>query len=234
MEGWIKLSRNIKNNFLWEDKPFSRGQAWIDLLMTVNHKENKIMFNGSLVDVERGEKITSIRNLCDSWGWSNTKVKKFLELLQEEKMITYKSDSKKTTINIVNYRFYQDSEVAEKDVETSPKHHQNVADVEGVEEVPAKSITKKVKKYFKLDYSETVNLTEEEYQKLFGEYDSNYIKAKILSLDSYLIQNPKKYKNHYRTILNWINRDGDKVVKKKSIVTPHKEIEVPNVVRDWA
>lgn len=121
MNGWIKLHRNLADHWLWEDKPFSRGQAWIDLLFMVNHKENKTFIDGRLEEVKRGQTITSIRKLCDRWGWSNTKVKKFLLMLEQDEMIVVKSDSKKTVVTIVKYEVYQDSD-SEK---TTVKHQSN-------------------------------------------------------------------------------------------------------------
>ncbi|MFW6026792.1 MAG: conserved phage C-terminal domain-containing protein [Candidatus Woesearchaeota archaeon] len=122
--GWIKLYRKVQDNVLWQDKPFSKGQAWIDLLLEVNHKENKILFNSDIITVGEGEKITSIRKLCDMWGWSNTKVVNFLELLKEENMITYKSDTKKTVIKVLNYRDYQKSDIEENDTKATAKLQQ--------------------------------------------------------------------------------------------------------------
>lgn len=115
------MHRNLADHWLWEDKPFSRGQAWIDLLFMVNHKENKTFIDGRLEEVKRGQTITSIRKLCDRWGWSNTKVKKFLLMLEQDEMIVVKSDSKKTVVTIVKYEVYQDSE-SEK---TTVKHQKN-------------------------------------------------------------------------------------------------------------
>lgn len=108
VEGWLKLYRSIQNHWLWEDKPFSRGQAFVDLLLMANHKDNKILFNGELIEIKRGSRITSLRQLSDAWGWSTTKVKKFLELLEKENMITVKSDNKKTLVTIENYGVYQE------------------------------------------------------------------------------------------------------------------------------
>ena len=31
--GWIKVSRAIQEHWVWDEKPFSKGQAWIDLLL---------------------------------------------------------------------------------------------------------------------------------------------------------------------------------------------------------
>lgn len=123
--GWICIHRKIQDNIIWNDKPFNRGAAWIDLLMLANHEDKKIIFNGSVVEVKRGEKITSLRKLSERWGWSITKTKKFLNLLSDEKMITYKSDSKKTVYSIVNYEVYQDNENTKSNTEITLKENKN-------------------------------------------------------------------------------------------------------------
>lgn len=124
-QGWLKIHRKILDNFLWEEKPFSRGQAWIDLLLMANHEDKKVMFGGKIVEIKRGQKITSIRNLCERWGWSNSKVKYFFQQLKCEKMLDYKSDTKKTVYIIVNYNDYQEVEEYKNDTKTTPKRHQN-------------------------------------------------------------------------------------------------------------
>lgn len=123
--GWICIHRKIQDNIIWNDKPFNRGAAWIDLLMLANHEDKKIIFNGSVIEVKRGEKITSLRKLSERWGWSITKTKKFLNLLSDEKMITYKSDSKKTAYSIVNYEVYQDNENIKNNTEITLKENKN-------------------------------------------------------------------------------------------------------------
>lgn len=115
--GWISIHRKIQDNKIWEDKPFSRGQAWIDLLLLANHEDNKIIFNGSLVEIKRGEKITSLRKLSERWGWSRGKTKKFLNLLKDENMIEFKTDHQKTTYKIVNYNVYQNEDLDKRATE---------------------------------------------------------------------------------------------------------------------
>lgn len=119
MIGWISIHRKIKEHWVWEEKPFSKGQAWIDLLMMANHEDKKVLLGAELIEVKRGSRITSIRKLCDRWGWSNTKVNTFLKLLKQDGMIEIKSDTKKTTLTIVNYSDYQYSE----NHKTSDKNH---------------------------------------------------------------------------------------------------------------
>jgi len=110
VEGWNKIYRSIQDHWLWTCEPFSRGQAWIDLLLMANHKEAKIMINGTLEVVERGQRVTSIRKLSDRWSWSTKKVTHFLEQLVKDDMIEYVSDSSKTVITILNYDKYQGKE----------------------------------------------------------------------------------------------------------------------------
>ncbi|MEG2811726.1 MAG: hypothetical protein RR912_04335, partial [Clostridium sp.] len=102
-KGWISLYRSIQDHWLWQEKPFDKARAWLDLLLLANHQDKKVLFDGTLIEVKRGQFITSIRKLCDRWGWSNNKVKNFLVMLEKDGMIIKKSDTKKTTINIVNY-----------------------------------------------------------------------------------------------------------------------------------
>lgn len=113
-QGYIKLHRQIQDSWLWvDDEPFDRRSAWIDILMSANHAENKLLFDGSLILIERGSFITSIRKLSARWKWSTTKVCHFLDTLEGDNMIARKSDSKKTLISVINYGFYQD-ECSEK------------------------------------------------------------------------------------------------------------------------
>lgn len=112
MKGWISVHRQLQEHWLWQDKPFSKGQAWIDLLMSVNHDDSKFLLGNELIELKRGQKVTSIRQLCECWGWSNNKVVAFLDLLEQEGMLIRKSDSKKTVITIEKYEEYQGEERA--------------------------------------------------------------------------------------------------------------------------
>ena len=128
-QGWISVHRQLEEHWLWQEKPFSKGQAWIDILMLANHADNKFLLGKKLVEVKAGSFITSIEKLKDRWGWSNTKVVNFLDLLESDGMLKRKSDTKKTVITVENYCFYQLSEGAKtmpkrykNDTETIPKH----------------------------------------------------------------------------------------------------------------
>lgn len=146
MAGWIKLHRPIQTHWLWEDKPFSKGQAWIDLLLMANHTDNKFLLGNDVVVVERGTFITSELKLMERWGWSKTKVRGFLNLLQKECMLEKKTDKKKTTLTIVNYSVYQETQTTE---EPQENHKETMsepqADHEETMERPQKDTNKNEK-----------------------------------------------------------------------------------------
>lgn len=128
-KGWVKLHRKIQDHWIYQEKrQFSRYEAWLDLIMMANHKDNKTLVDGELIAIEKGSFITSKRELGRRWDWSNSKVDKFLGLLKSDDMIDYKSDTKKTVITIGKYEVYHDSDKEkrhENETETKQKHIEN-------------------------------------------------------------------------------------------------------------
>lgn len=123
--GFVKIYRKITDNWIWEDKPFSKGQAWIDLVMMANHKDNKFMLGSEVVTVDRGSFITSELKLMERWGWGKSKTRTFLKVLEEDGMILKKSTRKRTTITICNYSLYHDYQTTDKPL---PNHSQTTAE----------------------------------------------------------------------------------------------------------
>ena len=103
--GWIKLHRQIVDNWIWEDADMFK--AWIDILLMVNHEDKKIYVNGKLTTIHRGEKLTSITKLSERWRWSKRRVMRFLDLLEEDEMCTTERTTYGTTLKVVNYAEYQ-------------------------------------------------------------------------------------------------------------------------------
>jgi uncharacterized phage protein (TIGR02220 family) len=108
--GWVKIHRDLTYHHLWTDKPFTKGQAWVDLILLANHEDTKFMLGNQLIEAKRGEVITSEMKLMERWGWSKSKVRAFLQLLQLEEMIVKKTDRKKTILTLTNYCIWQDSQ----------------------------------------------------------------------------------------------------------------------------
>lgn len=107
-KGWIKLYRSIIDSWIWnEERVFSKAEAWIDILLMVNHEDKKLLCNGELFVVPAGGKLISFDALSKRWNWSRGKVKRFIELLENDRMITVKRTANSNLITVDNWAFYQ-------------------------------------------------------------------------------------------------------------------------------
>ena len=107
MSGWIKLHRKISDNPLWHQEPFTRGQAWVDLILLANHTAGFIRARGVRVDLERGQCGWSEVKLAKRWQWSRGKVKRFINELEIDQQIVQQKNNVTSLITIVNYNDYQ-------------------------------------------------------------------------------------------------------------------------------
>jgi hypothetical protein len=105
--GWISLHREILDHWTWKDKPYSMGQAWIDLLLLANHGDKKTYFNGELILIKRGSTITSQLKLGLRWGWHRDKVKRFLNTLTDDEMLRCEYNNRYSNITILKYNEFQ-------------------------------------------------------------------------------------------------------------------------------
>lgn len=108
-QGWVPVNRQLQEHWLWKDKPFSKGQAWIDLIMLANHEDKKMPYKGKVITCERGTVNLSISFLADRWGWSRHKARDFFKLLEADGMVTVNATTNRTTITIENYALHNDS-----------------------------------------------------------------------------------------------------------------------------
>lgn len=152
MKGWISIHRELQDNWLWKDKPFSFGQAWIDLLLLANHEDTKIPYKGEIIVCEKGTVNYSINSLAKRWGWDRKKVRKFLLLLESDEMVITNATTHRTTITIVNYSKYQDCGTTKRTTvypttpqqEGQPLPTNNNDNNENNKEIVTKVTTKKV------------------------------------------------------------------------------------------
>lgn len=108
--GWISVYRQIQNWEIWNEKPFSKAQAWIDLLLLANHKDGGFFVRGIWCEIKKGQIGCSQVGLSEKWGWSRKKLRGFLSWLEKEQMITQQKNNVSSIITIVNYEKFQRSE----------------------------------------------------------------------------------------------------------------------------
>ncbi len=104
--GWIKIHRDLKDHWIFANAEYLK--AWIQLLMMANHKTKKWLVQDQMVLIKRGELITSLAELAKQWGWSRGKVRRYINMLENDTMVVRKSTHLWTHLTICNYGTYQD------------------------------------------------------------------------------------------------------------------------------
>lgn len=115
--GWIKISRSISEHWLWDDTEMLKW--WLDFIILAAWKPRKVLDGGELIELQRGQFISSTRCLQIRWAKKDKRgnivekpslkrVTHFLQLLEAEKMITRSFRKHQTTVvTVCNYASYQ-------------------------------------------------------------------------------------------------------------------------------
>ena len=106
-KGYVSIHREIMDHWIWKDRPVSKGQAWVDLILLANYKSEKFVYKDKVVEGKRGAVYRSITYLAERWGWGRDKATRFLHQLETDGMIVLDATTHQTTITIVNYGDYQ-------------------------------------------------------------------------------------------------------------------------------
>jgi hypothetical protein len=91
MSGYIAMARRWQEHDLFEGDEFSRRDAWAWLIANAAWKDGRARVKGAVVELRRGELCYSQRFLAQKWGWSKSRVDRFLALLRDEGMIAARS-----------------------------------------------------------------------------------------------------------------------------------------------
>lgn len=113
--GWVILSRKIQDNWIWENPDMLK--AWLDLIFLMNFKDRKLIIDGQLKVIKRGQYFTSIRNLASRWEWSKDRVERFLKLLESDEMITRSRTPSGTLLTLIKYEDFQGQPDTDKDTD---------------------------------------------------------------------------------------------------------------------
>lgn len=120
---------------MYFSEPFSRFQAWIDLLLIANFSDSMVYVRGIKVEVRRGQVAKSQIALAERWKWSRGKVQRFLDDLQTGGQIRQQKNRLITLISIVNFDMYQqDGQQTEQQTELQTGQQTGQLYKEGQEE----------------------------------------------------------------------------------------------------
>jgi len=98
MAGWIKLHRKMQDDDLWLIEPFTKAQAWVELLMGANFADKSISIRGNIVKISRGQLGWSELTMAKRWQGSRGKGRRDLQRLNELESITEQQERQITSI----------------------------------------------------------------------------------------------------------------------------------------
>lgn len=122
---WIKIHRDLNKHWIWNNPEYLKW--WLDILIEVNFEPQKILINNKIYECNRGEKLYSLDTWAKRWNTNKSKVRRFLDLLQKENMITLKSETQTTRISVCKYDSYQD---LRNESETQVKRKRNASETQ--------------------------------------------------------------------------------------------------------
>lgn len=102
---FFTIDRKLLEDETWLAEPFTKGQAWVDLIGRASYEDGAL--------TKRGQILVSERGLSMRWKWTGSKVRRFLQKLEADGMITRSSNrsgSRSTwgsILTIENYDSYQ-------------------------------------------------------------------------------------------------------------------------------
>lgn len=208
--GWIKIHRKLAEHWLYQDSKFLHW--WIDILLSANFEDKKVLIKGALIDCKRGQSVYSLDTWAKRWGADKSKVRRFLAMLESDGMITLENISVSTRLTICKYECYQDERHAD---ETQVKRKRNADETQMT---PTKELKKEKKEkneeiYTQFDH---LSITVTDHKKLI---DSGFTEKQVN--DIYLdIQNWKGNtgkKSLYLTALRWLENNRAKEPKQEII-----------------
>lgn len=117
MDGHFSVHRHIWKSEHFADDPFTPREAFIWMISEAYWKDGSKQIKGRPVTIKRGQFSHSVRFMADAWGWSKSKVSRFLMRLETETAIRTEHGTGQLIVTLCNYEFYQPNH-KEKGTET--------------------------------------------------------------------------------------------------------------------
>lgn len=209
---YFSLNRKLFDNEIWFGEPFTRGQAWIDLIGNANYKQGSFFIRGNEVIIKRGQIGWSEVTMAKRWQWGRNKVRGFLKLLENRQQIVQQKDRYITTIiTICNYDRYQNDTADDTADRQQKDSRQNITNKDNKNKI---KINKElvVKKTY-----QPPNLKEEDFIEIANKYKTplDFVKFqydKMVTWAESKPNNPKLIGRNWKmTLMTFVREDALKV-----------------------
>jgi hypothetical protein len=213
--GYIKLYRCIQDNNHYFSEPFTKIQAWTDLLLLAAYKDKPIVIKNQTFELHRSQLCWSEVKLAARWQWSREKVRRFLNTLETSQQIIQEKNNITSWITIVNYELYQGddtaNDTAERQLTIQQKDSRQDSRQDTNKEVKNIKNIKEVKKEDNpADFISAL--------KSNIAYQGINIDIQLAKMDAWLLTpKGKGRKKTHKFILNWLNKCDGEVITAKPI-----------------
>lgn len=107
MKGFYLMDRGWMDDPVFQREPFCRRAAWAWLVEKACITEQRVRGPEGEIVLARGQMTYSTRYLAKAWGWSEPKVRRYLDAVRKAKKIDAATDAGQTVITICDYEKIQ-------------------------------------------------------------------------------------------------------------------------------
>lgn len=104
--GVFAVDRGIFDHPIFADEPFTEREAWQWLIAEAAWKPKRTRIGRGVFNLERGQVVHSTRFMATRWQWSEARVRRFLNRLKSDAMVTVLATREATQLTICNYDKY--------------------------------------------------------------------------------------------------------------------------------
>lgn len=106
--GWWKFYRSIEDHWIGSDLVAYRLFGY--LMSKAQYQDSRIIFEGQILIISRGQLLTSIRRIVDDLKLDRSAIQRRLKLLEADGTIETQPRHKGTIVTICNFEYYQGNE----------------------------------------------------------------------------------------------------------------------------
>ena len=203
LDGWARFHRKIADWEWYTDANTFR--VFFHLVLMANHEDNRWQGN----EIKRGQLITSSESLQKQLKLSRQQIRTSLNKLISTNEITIKPTNKFTLVTVANYDTYQ---LAEKKSTNKTTNKSTIEQPTDNQQVTTNKNDKKDKNDKKEDIyirSQSLSMTEKEYDTLVDKYGKEAVESKIEYSRNYA--KLKNYTSLYLTLNKWLASEPQKI-----------------------
>lgn len=247
--GWFKIHRSLFGHWIAQDPDLLL--LWVYLLGQATWKDSKAIVGGQVVDIRRGQVLTSVSKIARVLRWSRGRATRKLETLKSDATIELFANTHCTIITIKNYEQYQaNGAVSRTAVDTAVEQQTDsgraaVDTATGhIKEDIKKEKKNKKERYTRIaakdradaqQYAEHVYLTADQHQITKARYEQEFPKRPdaltrgLEILDTYLANNPQKtqgkgaYVDHRAVLCGWVLQKVHENLRSQGAAIPSKQ-----------